>query len=117
MGSHRSHLNLVSLRTARCSSASCSVEAKTSWTAIFRIQGLDQPATGCLRPTRDLPEDPSRPASLHVTISRPPSIRSVHPIGTHSSTTPRPEMGGPLPGLAAQVWRSPWPCPLHRSLL
>src|SRR5215212_3211170 len=54
MGSHRSHLNLVSLRTARCSSASCSVEAKTSWTAIFRIQGLDQPASGLHTPSEDI---------------------------------------------------------------
>ena len=62
-------------------------------------------------------QGPSRPASLQVTISRPPSIRSAHPIGTHKPTTPRPEVGGPLHRPAPQVWRSPWPCPLHRSLL
>jgi uncharacterized membrane protein YkvA (DUF1232 family) len=56
--------------------------------------------------------------SLQVTISRPPSIRSAHPIGRHRPTTPRSGWeGGPLPGPAPQVWRSPWPCPLHRSLL
>jgi hypothetical protein len=64
--------------------------------AVIRDNHLDSinQQTGCLRPTRDLPDCPSRPASLQVTISRPPSIRSAHPIGRYRSTTPRPSWEG-----------------------
>src|SRR5215203_3663995 len=57
------------------------------------------------------------PASVQVRITL---LRRcswyAHPIGPHrSSIHPRRE-SRPLPGITSQVSRSPWPCPLYRSL-